>query len=97
MDGRPLHDDTLGAAASLLLAAVHVHGLGRAVEARDAAATGRVALHLAVVSPDLTNDVVEGLLDIQTRLGRRLDELAAERTGKSLALCSKRVSLAMSS
>lgn len=89
-----LHDDALGAAASLLLAAVHVHLFGGAVRARVAAAAGGVALHLAVVSSDLSYNVVEGPLDIETGLGRGLDELAAERACKSLSLCKNGAMLA---
>jgi hypothetical protein len=82
-----LHNDTLGAASGLLLAMVHIHRLGRAIGARETAAAGGVALHLAVVSSDLANNVVKGLLNIQTRLGGSLDELAAERTSQSLSIC----------
>lgn len=73
-----LHEHALGAASSLLLAVVHIHGLGWAVCACGAAAAGRVALHLAVVSPDFSHDIEKGLVNVDARLGRRLNELAAE-------------------
>jgi hypothetical protein len=90
-----LHNDTLGAASGLLLAMVHIHRLGRAIGARETAAAGGVALHLAVVSSDLANNVVKGLLNIQTRLGGSLDELAAERTSQSLSLLPGDLTLAL--
>lgn len=82
----PSHDHTLGAAASLLVAIVHVHGLRCAVGASGTAAAGGVALHLSVKSPDLAHDIVEGLVNIDARFGGSLDELATERPRKSLAL-----------
>lgn len=83
-----LHHHAPAAAAGLLLAAVDIHRLGWSVQAGGAAAARRVALHLAVISPDLAHNVVEGLVDIDAGLGRRLDELAAERLGKRFALCA---------
>lgn len=82
-----LHDHALGAAAGFLLVVVHVHGLRGAIVAGAAAAAGRVALHLAVVPPNLAHNVVEGPVNVDPRLGRRFDELAAERLGKRLSLC----------
>lgn len=64
----PLHDDTLGAAAGLSLAAIHIHLLGGVVT-RVVAAARRVALHLAVVSADLTNEIVKGLVNVEAGLG----------------------------
>jgi hypothetical protein len=73
-----LHEHALGAAASFLLAVVHIHGLGGSVCARGAAAASRVTLHLAVISSDLSHDIVEGLVDIDSGLGGGFDKLAAE-------------------
>lgn len=83
------HDDTLATASGFLFAAVHVHLLGRAVEAGATTATSRVALHFAVVATDFADNVVEGLVDVDSGLGGSFDELAVERSRKSLALCSK--------
>ena len=46
-----------------------------------------VRRHLLVVSADLPDDVVEGVVNVDARLGRCLDELAAELPGEVLALC----------
>lgn len=83
----PSHDDALGTAASLLLAAIHIHLLGRAVEAGATPGAGGVALHFAVEAADLADDVVKGLVDVDSRLGRGLDELAVEGSGQGLTLC----------
>jgi hypothetical protein len=64
-----LHEHTLGTASCFLLAVVHIHGLGGSVGARGTAAASRVALHLAVISSDLSHDIVEGLVDVDSRLG----------------------------
>lgn len=82
------HDDTLGAAAGLVAAVVHVHLLGGAVESGATSATGGVALHFAVEAANLADNVVEGLIDIDSRLGRGLNELAVEGSSQGLALCS---------
>lgn len=63
-----LHEDALGAAAGLSLAVVHVHLL-RGVVSGVVATASRVALHLAVVSSDLANEVVESLVDVEAGLG----------------------------
>lgn len=73
-----LHYDALGAAASVALTAVHVHLLWWPIHARAASATGGVTLHLTVVSSDLADNVIKSLLDIESRLGGGLNELAAE-------------------
>jgi len=83
------HDDTLATASGFLFAAVHIHLLGRAVEAGATTATSRVALHFAVVATNFADNVVEGLVDVDSRLGGSFDELAVERSRKSLTLCSK--------
>jgi len=49
---------------------------------------GRVA-HLLVEAANLPHNVVKGLLDVPPRLGRRLDELAAEGPGQRFALWLK--------
>lgn len=64
-----LHEHTLGTASSFLLAVVHIHRLGGSVGARGATAAGRVTLHLAVISSDFSYDIVEGLVDIDSRFG----------------------------
>lgn len=81
-----LHDDTLGTAAGLSLAFAHLHFVGGAAAATVAAAACRVALHLAVETSDLSDDIVEGLINVDARLGRRLNELAAEVLCQGLAL-----------
>ena len=68
-----LHDSAASAALRLLLA-LHLelaaHGASRA--------TCAIRAHLLVESSDFANNVVESLVDIPARLGRRLDELASE-------------------
>lgn len=89
LQGNPchrLHDDTLGAAASFGLAFAHLHLAGRTAIATVAATAGRIALHLAVVATDLSDNIVESLVDVNARLGGRLDEAAAKRLCQCLAL-----------
>jgi hypothetical protein len=83
---RPLHENALGAAACLLLARVHLHGSLVGVVRARVAALVRVA-HLNVVPADLADNVIESLVDVDAGLGRRLEERAVERAGKSLTLC----------
>lgn len=54
---------------------------------RGRIAAARVSRHVLVVLPDLAHDVEEGVVDVDAALGRRLDELAAERARELLALC----------
>lgn len=73
-----LHDDTLGTATSLVLAIAHFHLPRRAAAATVAATAGRVALHLAVVAANLSDNIVESLVNVDARLGGGLNEAAAE-------------------
>jgi hypothetical protein len=93
----PSHDDALGAASGLLVAVVHVDGLfGGTVGASAAAAARAVSgVGAAVVSANLSDNVIESLVDIDTRLCRRLDELAAKRTGQGLTLLPADLALAL--
>lgn len=43
-------------------------------------------MHFAVETTDLADDIVEGLVYVDARLGRRLDELAAEVLCQGLTL-----------
>jgi hypothetical protein len=61
-----LHEHTLGTTSGFLLAIVHVHGLGGSIRARGATTAGRVTLHLAVISSNLSYDIVEGPVDIDS-------------------------------
>jgi hypothetical protein len=71
------HKYTLSAAARILLAAIDIHILlGASVG--PVAASGCVACHLLVVASDLADDIVESVVDVDARLRRGLDELAAE-------------------
>jgi len=82
---RGSHDHASPAAAGVLVPAVHVHLIVRTLRLRAAAAG--IAGHVFVVFPDLAHDVEEGVVDVDARLGRRLDELAAEGSGECSALC----------
>lgn len=57
------HYHALGAAASLGVVVANIHRLDSTSSVGHATAL-RVALHLAVVTSDLTDDVVEGLVDV---------------------------------
>lgn len=84
-----LHDHALGAAAGALAGLADVHlALGRA--GTECTGAGGVRGHLLVVAADLTDEVVEGILDVDAGLGGGFDELAAELTGQGLTLCRRR-------
>ena len=68
-----LHYRTLAAAAVFVLFAAVV--VVRVVVAGSAAT--RVGRHISVVFPDLTHDVVEGVVDVDAGPSGCLDELAA--------------------
>lgn len=59
------HEHALRAAPSLSIVVAHIHWLDRAGSIRHATAL-RVTLHLAVVPPDLANDIVESLVDVDS-------------------------------
>ena len=80
------HDDALGAATGLGVVVADFE-LVRGGAVVGAAAAGRVSLNLAVVPPDLPHDAVERLVDVDPRLCRCLNELAAERARERLTLC----------
>jgi hypothetical protein len=80
--GTSLHYCALAAAA--LLVFVHLEALH--VVVAGAAAAG-VRGHVPVISPDLTDDVEEGVVDVDTGPGGCLDELAAETTCECGTLC----------
>jgi hypothetical protein len=71
------HNYALSAAASLLLPALHIEILLGA-PVGPVGASCYVARHLLVVAPDLADEIIEGIVDVDTRLGGRLDEFAAE-------------------
>ena len=72
-----LHNDALAAGAATAavspIAALHLHTANHAVAARTAAAVAACATHvarrlLAVESPDLSDQVVERLIDVDALL-----------------------------
>jgi hypothetical protein len=80
--GTSLHYCALAAAA--LLVFVHLEALHVVVAGATAA---RVRGHVPVVSPDLTDNVEEGVVNIDTGPGRCLNELAAETACECGTLC----------
>jgi hypothetical protein len=81
-----LHYDA-SAAALLIRVVVHAHLLD-AVGAVAARGRARVRRHLLIVPADFPDNVVEGVVDVDARFRRRLDEFAAKVLGKGLALCA---------
>lgn len=81
-----LHDDALGAAAGTLTGLTDIHLAFRGTST-EGARTGRVRGHILVVAADLTDEVVEGVLDVDAGFGGGLNELAPELSGQSLTLC----------
>lgn len=75
-----LHQDTRSAASPAALALTHLHlALRSAVSSlATTTATLEVTRHLLVVTADLAHDVEKRVVDIDARLGGRLDEFAAE-------------------
>lgn len=88
MRAKVLHDRALAAAAGVVVVAVNLHLVVRTLGLRGVATL--VAGHVFVVFPDLAHDVVEGVVDVDSRFGRRLDELAAEALCELLALCKEK-------
>lgn len=82
----PSHNHALRAATwiGIIVASLHLADLVAVV---GNPAAGRVPLHLAVVPPDFSDDIVECLVDVDPGLGRCLDELAAEGSRERLTLC----------
>ena len=80
-----LHDDATRAATSALARLAHVH-LALGCAGAERAGAGGVRGHFLVVATDLADEVVEGVLDVDTGFGGCFDELAAELTGESFAL-----------
>lgn len=83
-----LHDDATRAATSALAWLGHVH-LALGCAGAERAGAGGVRGHFLVVATDLADEVVEGVLDVDTGLGGGFDELAAELTGERFALCTR--------
>lgn len=84
-----LHDDTLGTASGFVARLGHVHLASvRSTTTKGAAARG-IGRHFLVVAANLANQVVEGVVNVDARLGRCLDELAAELTSQGFTLCEK--------
>lgn len=79
------HEDALGTAASIGVVVADLH-LAHLVHAVGGTAACRVALLLPVVSADFSDNIIESLVDIDSGLGRRLDELAAKRPGQCFTL-----------
>ena len=82
--GTSLHYCALAAAA--LLVFVHLEALHVVVAGAAAAGMRR---HIPVVSPDLTDNVEEGVVDVNTGPGGCLDEFAAETACECGTLCLK--------
>lgn len=83
----PSHDRTLCATTCVIVAlAINLHLLTRPV-GTTGTTTARIRGHVAVVLSNLPDNVEEGVVDIYTRLGRGLDEFAAELTSERCALC----------
>ena len=80
-----LHYCASAAATLLLCVVLNVH-LVDAILALRARRRTCVRRHLFVISANLSYDVVEGIVDIDTRFGRRLNELAAKLSCQVLAL-----------
>lgn len=81
-----LHHDALAAAAGVVAGLAHVHlALGGAGSER--ARSGRIRRHFLVVAADLPDELVEGVFDVDARLGGGFDELATELAGQRFALC----------
>lgn len=84
----PLHHDALSAAARVVAGLAHVHlALRRAGPERTR--SGRVRRHFLVVAADLPDELVEGVFDVDARLGGGFDELAAELAGQCFTLCMR--------
>jgi hypothetical protein len=82
---RPLHDDALPTAAGFLAGLADIHlALGGA--AAERARPGRIGRHLLVVPADLADELVEGVFDVDARLGGGFDEGAAKLPSQGLAL-----------
>jgi hypothetical protein len=80
--GTSLHYCALAAAALLVL--VHLEAFHVVVAGAGAAWVRR---HVPVISPDLTDNVEEGVVDVDTGPGGCLDELAAETACECGTLC----------
>jgi hypothetical protein len=86
---KTLHNDTLGAAAGTLTGLADIHLALRGASTKGARA-GWVGGHILVVATDLTDEVVEGVLDVDAGLGGGLNELATELAGQGFTLCWKK-------
>lgn len=82
----PSHNHAFGAATRLDVVVASFHLVDWAVAVGNPTA-GRVALHLAVVPPDFSDNIVESLVNVDPRLSGGLDELAAEGPRERLTLC----------
>lgn len=82
------HNDALSAAASVFARLAHVH-LAFWSSRTKCARSGWVRRHFFVVSANLTNKVVEGVFNVETRLCRSFDEFAAELLSQVFTLCRK--------
>lgn len=81
-----LHDDTLRAAAGVIARLGHVHLASMRSTTTKGAASRGVGRHVLVVAANLANQVIKGVINVDARLGRCLDELAAELTSQRLTL-----------
>lgn len=81
-----LHDDALGTAAGLGFAFAHFHFVRGSVATSVATAARGVTLHLAVKAPNLADDIVESLVNVDAGLGRCFDETATKVLGQLFTL-----------
>ena len=79
------HDHTLAATPGILIPPIDVHLFSWPVVTR---VESRVAGHVLVVLPDLADDVVKGVVDVDAALRGRLDKVAAEGSCELSPFCS---------
>lgn len=79
-----LHYRALCTAASVLFLVLETHLI---LWLTAAASTTGVSRHVLVVFPNLAYDVVESVVNVNARFGRRLDEFAAKLPREIPTLC----------
>lgn len=78
--GHLLHNNTTTASTTLLTTLAYIHLCLWSISTSVGAA-GSVASHLFVISTDLADDIVEGIVNIDARFCRSFDEFAAKAAG----------------